>query len=342
MAINISNLLSEEGYYIVLCSSRKSGSLEHYIKNKVYYECLFKRSFIDIKAFLIFLKLIRKHEIEIVHAHSTSIYWAILSKLFFFKIKIVWHDHDGNSENLKKNDRILIKIFSIFIDYIIVVNESLRKWSQQNTFVKTNNIIFIRNFPHIQNTLEPKNNHPNLFSILCLANFRDQKDHLTLLRALDILINERGYRIIKTNLVGLYRNDNYFSNVNNYIKNKNLESHVFILGSITDPSDLLSSSDLGVLSSKSEGLPVSLLEYGLAGLPVVVTNVGQCADVVGGGTFGHVVPRSDYLALANAIEWHILNRNESSKLGKSFKIHTETEYGAYKFLNKYNQLLINL
>ena len=52
----------------------------------------------------------------------------------------------------------------------------------------------------------------------------------------------------------------------------------------------LHGADCGVLSSVSEGLPVSLLEYGMAGLPVIVTDVGQCAEVVGNGRFGRVVP----------------------------------------------------
>ena len=38
---------------------------------------------------------------------------------------------------------------------------------------------------------------------------------------------------------------------------------------------------MGVLSSASEGLPLALLEYGRAGLPVVCTDVGNVSEVVG-------------------------------------------------------------
>ena len=51
----------------------------------------------------------------------------------------------------------------------------------------------------------------------------------------------------------------------------NESSQVFI--SQLDIKNILHQATLGVLSSKSEGLPVALLEYGLASLPVVATNV---------------------------------------------------------------------
>ena len=57
----------------------------------------------------------------------------------------------------------------------------------------------------------------------------------------------------------------------------NLNDIIQIAGSVVDTSSLLASADIGVLSSIFEGLPLSLLEYGLAGLPVVVTDVGQSA-----------------------------------------------------------------
>ena len=55
---------------------------------------------------------------------------------------------------------------------------------------------------------------------------------------------------------------------------------VFIYGSCSDTFNILKLSTIGVLASKSEGLPLALLEYGLANLPVVATNVGDCHRVI--------------------------------------------------------------
>jgi glycosyltransferase involved in cell wall biosynthesis len=59
-----------------------------------------------------------------------------------------------------------------------------------------------------------------------------------------------------------------------------LEDRVTFLGNVPDVGRLFSQVDIFVMSSKSEGLPIALIEATLAGLPVVVTNVGGCAEVV--------------------------------------------------------------
>ena len=48
----------------------------------------------------------------------------------------------------------------------------------------------------------------------------------------------------------------------------------------SDIKNILNQSSMGVLSSITEGLPISLLEYGLAKLPVLTTDVGECEKVI--------------------------------------------------------------
>lgn len=64
------------------------------------------------------------------------------------------------------------------------------------------------------------------------------------------------------------------------IRDAGLEDQVTLLGNISDVAGLLASSDIFLMSSAWEGLPISLLEATLSGLPVLVTNVGGCAEVV--------------------------------------------------------------
>jgi glycosyltransferase involved in cell wall biosynthesis len=342
MAVNISNSLSKSGYTIVLCCTRNGGSLEASLGKDVIFTCVQKNSFLDLNAFKNILYIVSKYKIEILHAHSTSIYWAIFLKIIYFKVKLIWHDHEGNSEHLKDNDRVSIKYLSFLINAIIAVNESLRVWSLKNTFVKAKNILFIRNYSHLQLSSIDNYTLGEKYRILCLANFRFQKDHFTLLEAIKILVNERSYSFITVTLAGLNFNDDYYKEVLNFISSNQLNNNVFILGSVIDICILLENTDMGVLSSNSEGLPVSLLEYGMAGLPVIITDVGQCAEVVGYGKLGTVVPPKDSLAFANAVEWHICHREESWEKGLLFKKHVQNEYGEEKFLSSYHQLLDNL
>lgn len=72
---------------------------------------------------------------------------------------------------------------------------------------------------------------------------------------------------------------------------------VSLLGWRSDIETVLAASDILVLSSDNEGAPLSLVQAGLAGLPVVATNVGAVSSVVSDGVTGLLVrPSADDLA----------------------------------------------
>ena len=65
-----------------------------------------------------------------------------------------------------------------------------------------------------------------------------------------------------------------------------LGDRLHLLGWRADVETVYAAADLVLLTSDNEGMPVSLIEAGLAGLPVVATNVGSVAEVVQDGTTG--------------------------------------------------------
>jgi glycosyltransferase involved in cell wall biosynthesis len=76
---------------------------------------------------------------------------------------------------------------------------------------------------------------------------------------------------------------------------------VFFHGAVPHPYDQLANFDLFVLASRSDNLPVAILEAMLAGLPIVATAVGGVPDLISAAVCGRVLPPESSAALAEAI-----------------------------------------
>jgi glycosyltransferase involved in cell wall biosynthesis len=80
-----------------------------------------------------------------------------------------------------------------------------------------------------------------------------------------------------------------------------LGTKIRFLGHVQDTRSLYSSIDVLVLTSRTEGTPVSLLEAGSAHVPSVATDVGSVSEVAADGITGYVVPRDDVDLLAQRV-----------------------------------------
>jgi len=80
-----------------------------------------------------------------------------------------------------------------------------------------------------------------------------------------------------------------------------LQSHLFLPGHRADIPDILAMSDVCVLASKREGLPLAILEYMAAGKPVVATRVGGVSELVKNGANGYLVETGDDATMADRI-----------------------------------------
>ena len=93
-----------------------------------------------------------------------------------------------------------------------------------------------------------------------------------------------------------------------------IDDCTYFLGRCELLADLLSISDVCVLSSKAEGFSNSILEYMAAGRPVVATDVGGAREAIIEGRNGHLVPAGDELKMAERIIG-LLGRSDSSGMG---------------------------
>ena len=330
MAVNIHNLLCEdENINSYICATRKEGNLRSKINNNNTYFFLNKKSVVDIKAIVKLLTFIKQNKIKIVHAHSSSYFTAFCAKFFMPTLKIIWHDHYGLSDELVNRKKQPLKFISKYFSYSIFVNQSLLEWAKLNLRVKK--IIFLPNFGRfeLRKGITILKGLPEK-RIIKLAAFRAQKDHLNALKSFYLI--SKTYKEWTLHLVGGHLNDAYFAEIKKFIKEKELTNKVFFYGVCLDVQYLLSQATIGVLSSKSEGLPISLLEYGLAKIPVVVTNVGYSSKVVENNLSGFVVEKEDSVELANAIAKLIDSKKKRLSFGHKLYEEVSTNYSEKKFI----------
>ena len=91
-----------------------------------------------------------------------------------------------------------------------------------------------------------------------------------------------------------------------------IERQVTFLGRCDTMPELLASLDLVVSASRSEGLPIAILESMASGRPIVATDVGAVSLALDGGRAGLLVPAEDVDALSGAM----LRLLEDAELGR--------------------------
>jgi glycosyltransferase involved in cell wall biosynthesis len=100
------------------------------------------------------------------------------------------------------------------------------------------------------------------------------------------------------------------------------------LGVRRDVYAILKACDIGVLSSACEGLPLALIEYGMAALPAVATNVGQCGEVLDEGRAGILVASASPEPLAEALLSLLKSPERRLALGKQLHRRVKERYSA--------------
>jgi glycosyltransferase involved in cell wall biosynthesis len=100
---------------------------------------------------------------------------------------------------------------------------------------------------------------------------------------------------------------------------------------------LLSALDVFVLSSRTEGTPIALLEAMAAGLPIVATSVGGVPDVLD-AQCARLVPTLDVTAIAKAIDDYLASPAESRRSGDAARSKVASQFALDPWLAAYEEI----
>lgn len=93
-----------------------------------------------------------------------------------------------------------------------------------------------------------------------------------------------------------------------------------------------------LLSSYREGLPMSIMEAESVGRAVITSDGVGCVDTVKDGYNGFIVPRGDYVTMAEKVIWCIENPEKAIAMGENARKFAQENFDQ----NKINQIIFNI
>lgn len=117
-------------------------------------------------------------------------------------------------------------------------------------------------------------------------------------------------------------------------KRLGLGNRLRLLGARIDAADLIAAADVFVLSSRREGLSITLLEAMRAGRPVVATRAGGNAEAVADGCTGLLVEPGDAAALAEALHALLSDRARADGMGAAGRARWAERYTADRMVRE--------
>jgi len=119
-----------------------------------------------------------------------------------------------------------------------------------------------------------------------------------------------------------------------YIQAQQLTEKVFLLGFVSDSRTYLAAADIFLFPSHKEGLPLALLEAGLASLPVIASNTGGIPEVIRSGETGILVEPGDTKAVARALSDMLTDIETAKRYGIALHKHVRSSFSEEQMFSK--------
>ena len=290
----------------------------------------------------------RDEHVQLIHAHQyTPFFYATASGLFRRRPPVLFTEHGRWFPDYPCAKRILFNRLMLRPrDRVVGVGKSVRHALIHNEGIRSDRVGVIYNGINIatfangdgptavrsQVRRELGVNDDDLI-LLQVARLDALKDHLTAIRALERV--SKHWPNVKLLLAGEGPEQ---SGIASEIHDRNLESHVLFLGSRSDVPRLLHAADIFLLTSVSEGIPLTVIEAMAAELPVVATRVGGVPEVVEEGATGWLATAGSDLELADAV----LRLAESiplrKQMGTAGRQRAESMFSDVQWISSYARL----
>lgn len=284
------------------------------------------------RAYFQLRKIVKAYQPDIVHAHM--FHANIMSRLLRFTVSMPCLICSAHSTNEGGRLRMLVYRLSNFLSDVFTnvsqdaVNAFVKKKAVSAGNIKAMpNGIDITHFKKM-GIKEEKTN----FIFIAIGRLHIPKDYPNLLKAFSLLYHKKTH--VRLWIVG---GGELEKELQSLAQKLQINDRVKFLGQRTDVSFLLNQADAFVLSSRHEGLPLSVIEAMACEKVVVATDCGGVKEVMDGN--GFLVNPQDSQALSQAmVACTELSVKKREQIGRASRQHVVNHYAIEKVSDKWLDL----
>jgi glycosyltransferase involved in cell wall biosynthesis len=297
----------------------------------------------DMKAFLTLVKEIRSFKPHVIHTHTAKAgFLGRIASIVSFQPSIRVHTFHGHLLNgyfgtFKRSLVVFAeKILAIFTHQLLAVGDKVRQdllaagIGESNKFALMPPGLEIGQLPNKSDALKFYGLPTQTLQCAFIGRVTQIKRPD---RFLDVVseIKKRGVAI-EFLIAG---DGKLLENCRARVSREELP--IKFLGWQSDIENVLSAADMVVLTSDNEGTPLSLIQAGMAGLPVITTRVGSVPEVVLDGVTG-IITSFDVQEIADAIEKLAGSRDLRDQMGSAAPTFTMANFGVNRLVRDHEQL----
>lgn len=336
LVLELANNIDYDKFEVYILSYYKqSTNVYNFLLNdKAKIIFLDKKLGLDLSLFSKVKKVVKQINPDIIHAHLDVLLYLIPSfkksqKKFFTIHNIPSKEATG----LQK----LVRSFCFKFKGVIpvAISKTLGELAKKYYHYK-------KDIPVIDNGVSLKKATSNMnhlkssddFIMLNVGSFKQQKDHFTLIDAFNKFQKIHANAKLWILGDGVLRNE-----IENKIKEYNLENKITLFGNVSNVHDYLQSADVFVLSSIFEGFPLCLLEALSESLPIVSTNVGGVCDIIDDGKNGFLVGIKDVDAMVSRCNLLYTNKELRNAISKN-ALESSYKYDIKECAKKHEEMYL--
>ena len=300
---------------------------------------------IDLHCVRRLAQLAEDHQARLIHAHQyTPFFYSRAPGWAGRRVPVLFTEHGRVHPDLPNRKRIVFnRLFLRDCDRVVAVGESVKRALIANEGIPAGRIQVIYNGVRLADFSHDSHERNKVRSELAIgmhapvaiqvARLDYLKDHLTAVRTAERVRQSRpDFQLL---LVG---EGPERAKIEEEVRARNLSDTVRLLGLRTDVQRLLCAADLFLLTSISEGIPVTLIEAMSARLPVISTNVGGVEEVVVPGQTGWTAPAGDDPQLAESLLCLLADREEARTFGEVGRRRAEELFSEQQMHDAYAAL----